>query len=527
MNRLVECVPNFSEGRRPETVQAIIDAIQRAAPVHVLDYSSDADHNRSVVTFVGAPEHVEAAAFAAIEKASHLIDLNEHQGEHPRIGATDVCPFVPLRGVSLDDCVQIARRVGQRVGEELGIPVYFYEAAAARPDRVNLEDIRRGEFEGLREVIQTDPDRKPDFGPAALGSAGATVIGARPFLIAFNVYLDTDDVEVAKKIARAIRHSGGGMRYLKALGLLVEGRAQVSMNFTNFEKTPLHRVVELIRREAGRYGARVVDSELVGMIPQAALVESAQWYLQLDNLKPEQIIENRLTELLSDAAARAAAEETVRILPSGARRAPESPLRPEGFIQAVAEGTATPGGGAVAALCGALSAALAAMVARVTVGKRRYAEVEDEMRQVAERADQLTAALTDAIAEDVEAFNLVMAAYKIDKEDPKRAEQIQAAYMRAANAPLHVARLALDCLQLAETVAEKGNVNASSDAGVAAQVGLAAVEGATLNVLVNVKEFANAHLAGQVRGEVVAVRDRARVAYRRVMATLEARAELK
>ncbi len=531
MDRLVECVPNFSEGRRPETVQAIIDAIQRAAPVHVLDYSSDADHNRSVVTFVGAPEAVETAAFAAIEKASHLIDLREHKGEHPRIGATDVCPFVPLRGVTLDECVEIARRVGKRVGEELKIPVYLYEAAATRPDRVNLEDIRKGEYEGLREIIGTDPDRAPDFGPAELGAAGATVIGARPFLIAFNVYLDTDDVEVAKKIARAIRHSNGGMRYLKALGLLVEGKAQVSMNFTNFEKTPLYRVVEMIRREAARYGAQVARSELIGMIPQGALVDSAQWYLQLDNLKPEQIIENRLSELRTspDDTRLSSWEETVRIVPPGARRTAsvEAILRPEGFIRAVAEGASTPGGGAVAALCGALAAALAAMVAKLTVGKRKYADVETEMKEVAGRADKLSAELTDAIAEDVEAFNTVMTAFRLAKETPGRAEKIQTAYMKAASVPMRVAKLGLESLKLVEVVADKGNANAASDAGVAAHAGLAAVEGAALNVLVNAKEFANAALADQVRGEILGLRERSRVVHKRVMATLEARVNIK
>ena len=504
MDRLVECVPNFSEGRRPEVVQAIVDAIREAAPVHVLDYSSDHDHNRTVVTFAGAPEHVEAAAFAAIAQAARLIDLNQHKGEHPRLGATDVVPFVPLRGVTLDDCVAIAQRVGRRVGEELHIPVYLYEAAATRPDRVNLEDIRRGEYEGLREVIGVDPDRAPDFGPAAVGPAGATVIGARPFLIAFNVYLSTADIAVARKVARAIRHSSGGMRYLKALGLLVEGQAQVSMNFTHFEKTPLHRVVEMIRREAARYGASVTHSELIGMIPQAALVDSAGWYLQLDNLKAEQIIENRLAEALMEEVA--------------------TPLRPEAFLDAVAAASATPGGGAVAALCGALSAALAAMVARLTLGKKRYAEVEGEMREAAARAEALRAALTDAIAEDVEAFNAVMDVYGVAKDAPDRAERIQAAYVRAADVPLRVARLSLQSLELARAVSARGNVNAVTDAAVAAHAGLAAVEGAALNVLVNIKELGESAQADQLRDAIQAVREQARAVHQEVMRALEARA---
>jgi glutamate formiminotransferase/formiminotetrahydrofolate cyclodeaminase len=517
---LVECVPNFSEGRRPEVLQDILATIRAAAPVRILDHSSDADHNRTVVTLVGAPEYVEAAAFAAIEKAAQLIDLNQHQGQHPRIGATDVLPFVPLRGVTLEDCVEIARRLGQRVGEELSIPVYLYEAAATRPDRVNLENIRRGEYEGLRQAIRTDPDRAPDFGPRELGPAGATVIGARPFLVAFNVYLNTDDVSVAKRIAQAVRHSSGGMRYLKALGLLVKGRAQISMNFTDFGRTPLFRVVELIRREAARYGAAITHSELIGMIPQAALVESARWYLQLDNLTPVQIIENRLAEVEGEEAV---------VAPVGARRAAvtEASICLEGFLRAVAEGAPAPGGGAVAALCGALSAALSAMVARLTVNKRRYAEVEAEMTEVADRADRLRAELTDAIAEDVEAFSAVMQAHRLDKGAPQRPGKIQTALLGAANVPLGVARLSLESMKLAYEVAAKGNRNAASDAGVAAHAALAAVEGAALNVLINLNELANAALADQVRKEILAVQQDARSLNERILAAVEDRAGIK
>jgi glutamate formiminotransferase/formiminotetrahydrofolate cyclodeaminase len=523
MQPLVECVPNFSEGRRPEVVEAIVAAIKQAAPVHVLDYSSDHDHNRTVVTFVGAPEDVEHAAFAAIRQAAELIDLDKHQGEHPRIGATDVFPFVPLRGVTLEDCVEIAKRVGERVVGELNIPVYLYEAAATRPDRVNLANIRKGNYEGLRDAIATDPDRAPDFGPRKLGPAGATVIGARPFLIAFNVYLNTGDVAIAKHIARAVRHSGGGMRYLKALGLLVAGQAQVSMNFTDFEKTPLHRAVELIRREAARYGASVTSSELIGMIPQQALVDSAQWYLQLDNLQPEQIIQNRLAELQTQPTANN--QETKPIDVKGVRKlAMTTPtLRPEGFLNAVAAGTATPGGGAVAALAGALSAALAAMVARLTMGKKRYADVESEMIEVATQADRIRAELTDAIAQDVEAFNAVMAAYKMSKEDPKRAERIQVALMGAAHVPRQVVRLALESMKLADAVAEKGNQNAACDAGVASHMGMAAVEGANLNVQVNLNEMANTVLAGQTRDETLALVEEARAVHRHTITLVETR----
>jgi len=294
MKPLVECVPNFSEGRRPEVIQAIRDAIAGVPEVRVLDVHSDADHNRSVITFAGPPEPALEAAFQGIATAARLIDMEQHRGQHPRLGATDVVPFVPLRGVTLDDCVKLARRLGQQVGDELGIPVYLYEAAATRPDRANLADVRRGEYEKLKEEIAVNPDRVPDFGPRAVGSAGACIIGARMPLIAFNVYLNTDDVSIAKAIARAVRHSSGGLRYVKALGVEVRGLAQVTMNLTDFRHTPLHRVVELIRREAARYGVTIRRSELVGLIPQEAVLEAAAWYLQLDDLTPDRILENRL-----------------------------------------------------------------------------------------------------------------------------------------------------------------------------------------------------------------------------------------
>jgi glutamate formiminotransferase len=254
MTTLIECIPNFSEARRPEVVDQIVAAIKSVEEARVLDCSSDLDHNRTVITFAGTPFAVEEAAFRAIKTAAELINLDNHTGEHPRIGATDVCPFVPLSEATMEECIAIAKRLGERVGHELGIPVYLYESAATRPERVNLENIRKGQYEGLKSEIESDLERAPDFGPAKLGTAGATVIGARNPLVAFNVYLTTSDVEVAKKIARSIRHSSGGLRYVKGLGMLVEGRAQVSLNLTNFRETPIARVVETIRREAQRYG---------------------------------------------------------------------------------------------------------------------------------------------------------------------------------------------------------------------------------------------------------------------------------
>ncbi len=295
VDRIVQCIPNFSEGRRQEVIEQIVATLEAVSGVRVLDVQSDLDHNRSVVTMVGEAEAVAEAAFRAVARAAELIDMDHHRGGHPRLGATDVIPFVPIRGITMAECVKLAHKLGRRIGEVLGIPVYFYEEAATRPERCNLADVRRGEYEQLKEEI-THPDRVPDFGPAVLGSAGATAIGARPPLIAFNVYLNTADVAPAKTIARTVRHSSGGLRFVKALGLTVEGQAQVSMNLTDYRKTPIHRVLEMIRSEAARYGLAITRSEVVGLLPEEALVDAARFYLQLRDFSPEQILENRLIE---------------------------------------------------------------------------------------------------------------------------------------------------------------------------------------------------------------------------------------
>lgn len=468
MDCLVECVPNFSEGRRLDVIAEIVRVMEAVSSVQVLDVQSDTDHNRTVVTLVGSPEAVEEAAFASIARAADLIDVDEHQGAHPRIGATDVVPFIPVRGVTMDDCVQMAQRLGRRVGEELGIPVYLYGAAATQLDRVDLADVRRGEYKGLKEAIETDPSRAPDFGPARLGAAGATVVGARPFLIAFNVYLATDDVTIAKRIARAVRHSSGGLRHVKALGLLVGGQAQVSMNLTDFARTPIHQALELIRREAARYGVAVVRSELVGLAPQQALLDAAAWYLQLD-LDPDQVLENRLVSRGDPACAE--------------------------FLDSVASDSPAPGGGSVAALAGALAAALAAMVGRLTLGRKRYGPVHAEMGALVVEADRLRATLASRIAEDAAAYNRVAEAYRLPKStaEEQRARQaaIQRALVHAAEVPLATAQGAVAALALAETVARLGNANALTDAGTAAHMARAAFEGAALNVRVNADQLAD------------------------------------
>ena len=297
MRRLIECVLNFSEGRDPAKVEALVDAMRAVPGVFLLDQESDADHNRCVISLAGEPEPVAEAALRGVGKSLELIDLTKHTGAHPRVGATDVVPFIPVEGVTIEDCVALARKVGREIWERYKIPVYFYEAAATRPERTNLENVRKGQFEGLREEAPKKPERAPDVGgPGLHPTAGAVVVGARKFLIAYNINLNTADVSIANKIAKSIRFSNGGFRYVKAMGVDLRARqlAQVSINLTDFEQTPMHRVFEMVEREAKRYGAAIVGSEIVGLVPKRALEMAADYYLQLENFPSSQILENRL-----------------------------------------------------------------------------------------------------------------------------------------------------------------------------------------------------------------------------------------
>ncbi len=292
----MQCVPNISEGRNREIVEAVVDSIRGIPDVKLLDWSSDADHNRSVITFVGTPDGVEKAAFALCSKAAQLIDMTVHSGEHPRMGATDVVPFIPIQGVTMEQAVQLANRVGKRIGEELGIPVYLYENAAKTPARRNLADVRRGQYEGLQAKLAR-ADGQPDYGPAVFNAkSGATAVGARMPLVAFNVNLGTDNLEIANKIARNVRHASGGLKAVKAMGVNLEARGivQVSMNMVNYKETPLYRVFELIRTEARRYGVSIIGSEIIGLVPLEAMVHSLDYYLGLEGFQINQVLETRL-----------------------------------------------------------------------------------------------------------------------------------------------------------------------------------------------------------------------------------------
>ncbi|MBI9043911.1 MAG: glutamate formimidoyltransferase [Anaerolineaceae bacterium] len=484
LSPLVECVPNFSEARNLEVIEKIKNAIQNVSGIQVLDQHSDPDHNRTVITFVGPPASVEKAAFNAIKTAGELINLDNHTGEHPRIGATDVVPFIPIRDIDMQECIAMANRVGEKVGKELNIPVYLYEEAASLPERKNLANIRRGEYEGLKDEIISNPKKKPDFGPNQLGTAGATVIGARQFLIAYNVYLNTIDLQIAQKIGKAIRHSSGGLRFVKALGMLVEGKAQVSMNLTNFRKTPIARVVEMIRTEAARYGVSITHSELVGMIPQDAMIDAAVWYLQLDDFKPEMILENKLV--------------------NGNQESPEDSPKEISypFLDALANKEPTPGGGSAAAYSGAASAALTSMVAQLTIGKKKYAEVEKEMQAIFKEAELLRRELTMAIQKDADAFTRLMDSYRLPKSTQQdtdyRKDQIIEKTFKAAEVPLETIKLVLKTLELILLVAEKGNKNAITDAGSAAALAKAAITSAAYNVKINLMDFPDQNRAAKL-----------------------------
>src|ERR1700723_569383 len=399
MSTLVECVPNFSEGRDKSKVDAIVDAM-KIPGVYLLDRESDTDHNRSVITLVGEREAIQEAAIRGVGKASEMIDLNVHQGAHPRMGAADVVPFIPIDGVTIEDCIAMARHVGEQIWKRYQIPVYLYESAATTPERQNLENIRRGQFEGLRDDIATNPARRPDFGDPRLHStAGATVVGARKFLIAYNVFLNTPDVDIAKKIAKAVRFSSGGMRFVKGAGFLVRGLAQVSMNLTDFEQTPVHRVFELVKREAARYGVTPISSEIVGLIPKQALEQAAEWFLQVENFDSSLILENRLAAGMSG-----------KMAPGGPGAGLLAGIAT--FIEQLAAPTATPGGGSAAAASGAMAAGLAGMVASMSRGKKAYVQYEDQLSEAIARLSELREELKAAIDADAESYNSVMKAYK-------------------------------------------------------------------------------------------------------------------
>jgi len=482
MPALVECVPNFSEGRDKARVDAIIEAMKMDG-VYLLDREMDADHNRCVITLVGDPAKVAEAAIRGVGKAAELIDLTKHTGAHPRLGAADVIPFIPIEGATLEDCVAIARRAGEEIWKRYKVPVYLYEAAAQRPERQNLENVRRGQFEGIREEVKTNPDRKPDFGEAVLHpTAGATIVGARKFLVAYNVYLNTPDVDVAKKIGKAVRFSNGGFRYVKGMGVPVRGLAQVSMNLTDTDQTPIARVFEYVKREAARYGVMPVSSEIVGLIPKKALEDAAEWFLQVENFDSSLILENRLAAVMSGKMA------------VGGLRAGVEP-----FIEQLAAPTAAPGGGSASAATAAMGAALGGMVAGMSRGKKAYLQYERQLSDALARLAELREEFKASIDADAESFNEVMTAFKKAKEHAEAQTEVEASTKKATLIPLVVAERAKEAQQIIESLRPITNPRMASDLTVGASLARAGMEGALANVEINLSDLKDAEFLADVR----------------------------
>ena len=503
MKRLIECVPNFSEGRDAAKVDALVAAMSSVPGVFVLDREMDADHNRCVITLAGEPEAAAEAALLGVGKAMELIDLTKHSGAHPRIGATDVVPFIPVEGATIDDCVALARRVGKEIWERYRIPVYFYEVAATRPDRTNLENIRRGQFEGLREEIERNHERHPDVGePKLHPTAGAVVVGARKFLIAYNINLNTADVGIANKIAKAIRFSSGGLRYVKSMGVELKARnlAQVSINLTDFEQTPMHRVFEMVKREAERYGVMPVGSEIVGLVPKKALEMTADFFLQLENFSPSQVLENRLDAALSGARLEAGSKD-------GKLAAMARP-----FLEAVAEPTATPGGGSVSALAAALAASLGQMVAGLSRKKKPQAANFDQLSEALDALQKAASELAQAIDRDAAAYDAVIAAHKLPQRDAaetkRRNEAIAAATRHAAEIPLHVAETSIALFERLGQLEAISAASMRSDLKVARLMAAAGARGAIENVEINLDGLADAAYVQSMRAKIAALRER-------------------
>jgi len=581
--RIVECVPNFSEGRDNRVLEEITAAIQSVEGVSLLNVDPGVEMNRTVVTFTGSPESVEEGAFRAIERASKLINMEVHKGSHPRIGATDVCPLVPVSGVSMQECVDLSIRLAQRVGDELRIPVYLYEHSAQSPARRNLADIRQGEYEGLEEKLK-DPHWKPDAGPAEFNArAGATVIGAREFLIAYNINLNTRELRLATDIAFELRSKGRSARrgntqpiylwgteilkyrdghypcgiddfvgksiketidhcreehgyelahllalhgiepaspvgqsvkipgkfpFCKAIGWFVPeyDRAQISINLTNFNVTSMHDVLESARELAAQRGLVVTGSEIVGLVPYRALLETGIFYLKQQGRSAGVPVIDILVTAIQSLGLTDVAEFSPEERVLGLPQYPEESfmgMKLSDFTDEVSRESPAPGGGSVAALAGALAAALASMVANVTANKRGSESIDAILNEAATRCQELKVELLKAVDEDVKAFASVMDANRLpsgtEEERVAKAEAVQRGLRVAVEVPLETARMSVEALSIAETVARYGNPNAISDIGVGAQMAHSAVKGGIYNVLINLKDLTDRESASSMR----------------------------
>jgi len=535
--KIVECVPNFSEGRDREIINSIAKEIESTPEVKLLDVDPGESTNRTVVTFIGTPQGVKEAAFKAIKKAAELIDMKKHKGAHSRIGATDVCPFVPVSGVTMEDCVKLAHELGEKVSRELGIPVFLYEEAAQKPERKNLANIRKGEYEGLPEKLK-DHEWAPDYGqPVFNPKSGATVIGAREFLIAYNINLNTRDQKLAHEIALSLREMGrakkdkdgntirdaegkaimapGKFKEVKAVGWYIEdyGIAQISINFINYKITPPHVVFDEAVREAEKLGLRVTGSELVGLIPKEAMLIAGRYYLEKQGKSPgvpeEELIKVAVASLgLNDVAP---FDPQKKIIEYQFKEDESSLLRLNlrEFANELSLNSPTPGGGSTAALFGALSASLSSMVSNLTVGKKSYEKVEKDMKKNAVNAQLLKDELLRAVDADTKAFNKVMTAYKLPKateeQEKERARAVEEALKEATLVPLSVLEKSVEALKLAKVAALKGNKNSLSDAGVAALAAQAAAQGAYYNIKINLPNIQDKPFKARIKRKAISL----------------------
>ncbi len=606
--RIVECVPNFSEGRDKQVIEQIVGAIKSVSGTQVLSVEMGADVNRTVVTFIGSPEAVKEAAFQAIKKAAELIDMRKHKGAHPRMGATDVCPFVPVEGVTMEDCVKISEEVAQRVGEELKIPVYLYEESARTPERKNLATIRQGEYEGLPEKLK-DPRWKPDYGPAEFNPrAGATVIGAREFLIAYNITLNTREKMYATDIAFELREKGrsartgnikpiymrgdllkyrenhypcgncefvgktleetaqhckevhgydlyellrmhgtdpqnvigksvkkpGIFKYCKAIGWYVEeyGRAQISINLTNYKITPPHIVLEKARELAAERGLVVTGSEIVGLVPFQAIYQAGKYYLEKQGkstgVPVQDVIDTAIYSMGLNDVAPFDPEKKILGLPK-TDRGPLVSLKTSELVHEVSRDTPAPGGGSIAALAGSLGAALSAMVSNLTIGKKGYEPVWADLNTLAEKAQEVKDQLLKAVDDDTNAFNAYMEARRLPQNTPEekaaRQQAIQEGLKQAVRVPLRTAELSLEAMKIAAEVVEKGNLNSVTDAGVGAQIAFTGVRGGVFNVLINLPQIEDQNFVQEMKHTCAGLEQEAGDILERTMKTVREKIE--
>jgi len=531
MKKIVECVPNFSEGKDKTIINAISAAVKSVENVKLLDVDPGEDFNRTVYTFVGAPKDVLDAAFQAAKVGTCLIDMSKHKGEHARMGALDVCPFIPIRGVTEKDCIELSKKFGKKMAEELNIPVFLYAKSAKTPERVKLPNIRKGEYEALEKKFK-DSSFKPDFGnPVFNKKSGATATGCRDILIAYNINLDTNDKKIASKIAGAIRTSGrvkkdeegnkiigpdgkaeripGKFEGVQAGGMMYnENIAQVSMNLLNYKKVNLHHVYEEVKNQAEKHNVKVTGSEIVGLIPKESLVMAGRFYAEkekIDSFDEEELVNLAIDKLgLSDLYQFNPNDKVIEYMIE--EKGELASMEIHKFLDELASSSPAPGGGSVAALSGALGSALSSMVANLTVGKEKYSNFQDEIIKALKKSEKLRKKLIELVDEDTNAFNDVIKAFKMPKETEaqkkKRSDAIQKGYKKAAKIPLDTAKTCYEVLSVAKTVAKVGNKNSITDAAVSALMARAGVEGANLNVRINLGSIKDENFVEKITSEI-------------------------